>query len=178
MQIAIIDHDYNYINVNVQINNSNNSWLLTCFYGSSYTHLKLASWDIIRNMANVVDKPWIVIGDCNVVLHEKEKKGNFTFKQNEADTFNDLIQTAGLMDLGFIGYTFIWNNRRQDANFIEQRLDRALANDRWNIQFPNSTLRHPGPLTSDHLPISLSTHNTWNDGATPFKYFGEWMKHE
>lgn len=35
-----------------------------------------------------------------------------------------------------------------------------------------------GPLSSDHVPICLNTHNNWNDGATPFKFFGEWMKHD
>lgn len=33
------------------------------------------------------------------------------------------------------------------------------------------------PLTSDHVPVCLNTHNIWNDGSTPFKYFGEWMEH-
>lgn len=112
-------------------------------------------------MADKVDKPWIVIGDLNVVLHEEEKKSRFAFKKNEANFFNNLINKCNLMDLGFTGYTYTWN-----TDNIEQRLDRALVNGKWNIKYPNSSIKHLGPLASDHVPIKLNMHNHWDDGST------------
>lgn len=53
-----------------------------------------------------------------------------------------------------------------------------MCNPLWITSFPNYSIKHLGPLASDHVPIVLNTHNTWNDGATPFKYFGDWMKHD
>lgn len=153
-------------------------WLLTCFYGNPYTREKVDSWNNVQQLARTFDFPWIVLGDCTVVLHREEKKSSFPFNESEARTFNNTISKCGLMDLGFIGYTFTWNNRRFDDDFIEERLDRALVNSFLNISFPNSSIRHLGRITSDHVPICLNTHNTWNDGATPFKYNADWMKHE
>lgn len=108
IQITILEYDHNYINVNVNSNNSNiTEWMLTCFYGSPYTtNLKLASWEIIKHLARAVNRPWIVLGDCNVVLHEEEKKSSYPFNSREADIFKNFINKCGLMDLGFNGYTF------------------------------------------------------------------------
>ncbi|XP_026435806.1 uncharacterized protein LOC113333598 [Papaver somniferum] len=173
----IDDHAFNHINATITDPIDNNSWILTCLYGSPYRKLKLKSWNIIKQMAGNVDKPWLVIGDLNVVLHEEEKKSRFAFKKNEAKFFNNLINKCNLIDLGFTGYTYTWNNNRQEDDNIEQRLDRALVNGKWNRKYPNSSIKHLGPLASDHVPIKLNMHNNWDDGPTPFKFFGEWLKH-
>lgn len=61
---------------------------------------------------------------------------------------------------------------------MEQRLDRALVKDKWNRKYPKSSIKHPGLLPSDHMPINLTMYNHWNNVPTPFKFFGEWTKHE
>lgn len=116
-------------------------------------------------MAHNINHPRIVIGDCNVILHQEEKRGRFPFNEREARKFNKIIWDCGLVELGFIGYTYTW---RTDADFIEQRLYRAIVISRWNATFPNSNLRHLSQINSDHIPICLNTRNTWNiDGADP-----------
>lgn len=124
-------------------------------------------------MADTINNPWVIIGDLNVVLHEEENNIKFPFRRKEARIFNNLITECNLMDLGFTSYTDTWNNHRQNDQNIEKRLDRGLVNDNWNRKFPNSSITHLGPLASDHVPIKLNTHNQWNNGPTPFKYFGE-----
>lgn len=159
VSIQILDHAHNHINASVTNHINGDSWILTCFYGSPYRKLKRNSWKIIKDMATSMNKPWIVIGELNVVLHEEEKNSRFPFRKQEAIIFNNLINTCVLIDLGFTGYTFIWNNHRSDRNNIEQRLDRALVNNKWIKKFPNSSIKHLGPLASDHVPIRLNTYN-------------------
>ncbi|XP_026377886.1 uncharacterized protein LOC113272227 [Papaver somniferum] len=178
VKLQIEDFAFNHINASVTNHHNDNSWTLTCFNGSPYRRFKLHSWNIISQMAETINKPWIIIGDLKVVLHEEGKESRYLFKRNEARTFNNLINDCNLMDLGFMGYTYTWNNHRQDTQNIEQRLDGALVNDKCNRKFPNSSITHLGPLTSDHLPIKLNTYNQWDDGPTLFKYFWEWIKHE
>lgn len=101
INIKIEDFAYNHINATITNPYDNTSWILTCFYGSPYKNRKLDSWNIIKTMALIVDKPWTIIGDLNVVLHEEEKKSRFAFKKNEAKIFNNLINKCNLMDLGF-----------------------------------------------------------------------------
>lgn len=88
-----------------------------------------------------------------------------------------MLNSLGQHDLGFSGYPFTWNNRRIGPDFTEQRLDRGIVNNAWLNNYPTSTITHLPPLLSDHVPISLNNHVTWNDGAKPFKYFGPRIDH-
>ncbi|XP_026442374.1 uncharacterized protein LOC113341872 [Papaver somniferum] len=124
-----------------------------------------------------MNKQWVIIGDMNVVLHAEENKSIFAFNNSEV-FFNNLINLCGLIDLCFSSYTFTWNNHKKNNDIIEQRRDRALGNSLGITSFPNSSIKYLGHLASDHVPIVLNTHNTWNDEPTPFKYFGDWIKHE
>ena len=42
--------------------------------------------------------------------------------------FRDAVDFCSLKDLGCSDYSFTWSNKRGEE-FIEERLDRALAND-------------------------------------------------
>uniref|UniRef100_A0A803MJW8 RNase H type-1 domain-containing protein n=1 Tax=Chenopodium quinoa TaxID=63459 RepID=A0A803MJW8_CHEQI len=45
--------------------------------------------------------------------------------------FSDWVDEAGLVDLGYNGPAFTWNNGRDGMELIRERLDRALANAAW-----------------------------------------------
>lgn len=40
-------------------------------------------------------------------------------------SFMEMIQQCELHDLGFEGPRYTWSNMRQDANLVQERLDRA-----------------------------------------------------
>lgn len=175
VNLTILDYTDNQINARVFDQTINSHWIFTGFYGIPYRPNKIDSWNMKRSMASTITEPWIIIGDCNIMLHESEKQSRFPFNQSEANNFIELLHSLDLHDLGFTGYPFTWNNRRNDNDFTEQRLDRALANNELLNIFPNSNLTHLDPLISDQVPICLSTYVNWHDGAKPFKYFGPWM---
>lgn len=51
--------------------------------------------------------------------------------------FRETIATSGLSDLGYRGSRYTRNNRRDDAGFTNERLDRVLANSEWCTMFNN-----------------------------------------
>lgn len=49
--------------------------LITCVYGEVDPEDKFEQWSYIANIAQQVNKPWILIGDLNVNLDPDEKQG-------------------------------------------------------------------------------------------------------
>jgi hypothetical protein len=41
--------------------------------------------------------------------------------------FLQALEICGLGDLGYVGPCYTWSNRRFDASFTQERLDRATA---------------------------------------------------
>ncbi|KAM1698180.1 hypothetical protein ACFX14_029348 [Malus domestica] len=70
--------------------------------------------------------------------------------------FREFVAQNELMDLGFVGYPFTWQNN-QEAKPIQQRLDRGLATMGWQNLYPENTIRHVVLEGSDHTLLFLST---------------------
>lgn len=41
--------------------------------------------------------------------------------------FRDALERCSLSDLGHVGDPLMWSNKHDDATFIKERLDRAIA---------------------------------------------------
>lgn len=83
--------------------------------------------------------PWCVIGDFNDMLYEDEKRGGRKQSHNLLVGFMETLNICGLQDLKFEGEKFIWERSRGQANWIQERLDRGVANQSWRTIFPNAT---------------------------------------
>ena len=50
-------------------------WRLTGFYGEPITHKRFESWNLLWQLNNCFNLPWVCAGDFNVLLKSLEKKG-------------------------------------------------------------------------------------------------------
>lgn len=57
--------------------------------------------------------------------------------------------------MGYVGYPFTWNNKREGRVNIRMRLDRVVVNPIWSTDFSFGSLHHLKPGGSDHCPILL-----------------------
>ncbi|KAK1284161.1 hypothetical protein QJS10_CPB21g01739 [Acorus calamus] len=105
-------------------------------------------------MANV---PWCMIGDFNAISTTSEKRGGRPPNYASTIEFNNVMSTAGLIDIGFQGPRFTWSNNRLGLARISARLDRAFVNHVWLSKYNTSSLFHLPYVGSDHKPILLST---------------------
>lgn len=177
VSISVINTTDSQIDVIVTCNSSNNVWMFSGTYGFPYKIRKHTSWEYFQKLSSSIDVPWLVLGDLNFTLNGEEKTGGKPTDQTKSCFFNKLVNDAELMDLGFFEYKYTWYNKRENIkDFIEARLDRALANPRWLNLYPRDLVYHLPSVGSDHKPILLRTTPCWKDGAKPFKFFGIYME--
>lgn len=91
------------------------------------------------------------------------------------------METCGLKDMGCFGHKFTWSNKRED-NFIEERLDRAIASEEWLDLFPSFSVHNIVWDSSNNLPILVKASKNiggLDSGAycddRPFKVETKWF---
>lgn len=77
------------------------------------------------------------------------------------------------------GYPFTWERGRGKANWVEERLDRAVTSNSWRLLFKNVKLENIITVCSDHSAIYLDMnfkHGTYKE--RPFRFENAWLRDE
>ena len=96
-----------------------------------------------------------MVRDFNAILDATEKQSAYPPSYKQMEEFGIALDSCGLLDLGFHGYPFTWNNKRLGGANTRQRLDPVVANTEWRSKFSTSIVTHLMSHTSDHLPILM-----------------------
>ncbi|KAL3638072.1 hypothetical protein CASFOL_018085 [Castilleja foliolosa] len=139
------------------VTDGNKILAFTAIYAPCYYLKKDNFWKDINNLALTITHPWIMAGDFNDIIDHKEKKGGLPYSSSSGHNLANELNNLGLIDLGFNGYPFTWDNKRNGVANIQQRLDRAVSNMDWLTVFPQASVTHLNPSTSDHCPILITT---------------------
>jgi len=154
-QVSLLSYSLHHIDVIVEGVGSHNSWRFTGIYGWAETSQKIKTCELIKDIHHDADIPWLLGGDLNEILFNFEKKGGAIKNQHVLDAFRETLEECGLYDLGFKGYEFTWENRREGGDVIEERLDRYCASMEWSVMFPDAEVLHLDERLSDHLSLLL-----------------------
>ncbi|KAK9734769.1 hypothetical protein RND81_04G162300 [Saponaria officinalis] len=157
ISVEVISSTSHHLDVKIKGLFGEREWRLTGFYGWADTEEKRLSWQLLRDIKGYSNLPWLVIGDFNQILFEEEKRGSAPRSQRDMDDFREALDDCGLKDIGYLGDTFTWWNKREEPGDVFERLDRAVATMEWIDLFPLCALSHLQRDKSDHLPIKLST---------------------
>lgn len=95
--------------------------------------------------------------------------------------FRDCLEDCELVDLGFSGPKFTWNNKQQGNGNIKVRLDRAVANGQFIQLFDDCHVENVITSSSDHyailiLVIKEPRHSENNYYKNDFKYEAMWAR--
>ncbi|KAG5543053.1 hypothetical protein RHGRI_015966 [Rhododendron griersonianum] len=99
-------------------------------------------------------KPWIQLGDFNVVRVSTEQL--IGFDNSAAAEFNDCLLHIAQDDMPSKGFWFTWTNKRGGDGRNKSKLDRVLTNLAWLDMFPNAETSFLAPGVSDHCLISMA----------------------
>ncbi|XP_024041771.1 uncharacterized protein LOC112098974 [Citrus clementina] len=113
------------------------------------------SWNLLRYLATISSLPWVCLRDFNDLRSNSEKRGRRAQPNWKLNGFREAVADAGLVDLGMEGYQFTWERGRGTSKWVEERLDRVLANRAWCSLFPTAKVWSLEASCFDHLPIFL-----------------------
>ncbi|KAL2531794.1 Uncharacterized protein Adt_05145 [Abeliophyllum distichum] len=128
-------------------------------------------WMGLHQISLVVDGPWMVGGDFNVIVHNGERIGHNTRDRGTSD-FADMMMDCGLTDAGYSGSQYTWTNGR-----VWKWLDRVLINSAIGSSCSRFSVRHLNRSTSDHSPLLIQWSSDDDLGPRPFRFLNVWSRH-
>lgn len=103
---------------------------------------------------NVVDGPWMLIGDFNDIIHPSEQKGGNFYHYREDNLLN-VTDKCNLVEVKITGKEFTWNRPCTSNLIVYLKLDRALVNVAWRMAFPGAYFQVLCKFHSNHNLILL-----------------------
>ena len=113
MRVEIQNYSAKHINAKICQTPGGNKWKFMGFYGPLEAGKRKEAWHLLRHLASFEPAPWICMGDFNEMLHQSEKSGGNERKWGLMEDFHSALTFCNLMDLGFRGPKFTWNNGRE-----------------------------------------------------------------
>jgi endonuclease/exonuclease/phosphatase family metal-dependent hydrolase len=113
-------------------------------------------WDALRAIKTQSNLPWLVLGDFNEALGQEEHFSQTPREVNQMVAFRKVLSDCNLIDLGFAGVPYIYDNKRRGRANVKVRLDRAVADPNWRDMFADSHVQHLTSPVSDHYPILIN----------------------
>ncbi|XP_059428616.1 uncharacterized protein LOC132162400 [Corylus avellana] len=170
--VEIQNYSCRHINAKVCLTPNKGFWKFTSFYGHPEANKRREAWGLLRYLVTMAPEPWIYLGDFNEILYVSEKLGGKDRHRGFMEDFQSTLTNCNLMDLGYRGPKFTWNNGRDGEAFVQERLDRVVANEGWRAFFPKVDILVEGTLCSDHLPLFVTLHEDKRLGRNihPFKH--------
>jgi hypothetical protein len=168
--------------IDAQITFEDKSWRFTGIYGEPRTEMRNKMWEFLRYPRAQDDLPWLCAGDFNEALSQSEQLGGNLRSETQITAFRDCLLDCGLTDMGFHGYAYTWDNRREGSENIQVRLDRGTATASFLHMFPHSSMEHVVTEESDHMALVIkvadASHTDKLVGDRGFMFEEMWTKHE
>ncbi|KAH7864398.1 hypothetical protein Vadar_029181 [Vaccinium darrowii] len=151
---------------------------ISVVYGFNKPVERRLLWNDLRTLYGLLGSDaWLLLGDFNSIRTLSDRVGSVSFDGIAAHEFNSCLEDIDMEDMASKGFLFTWTNRRGGLGFVKSRIDRALINSRWQVQYPESEAVFQAPGMSDHCPIVVTILRQ-QSRRIPFKFFNFWMSHD
>lgn len=106
-------------------------WFLTIVFGSLYFSRRQSLLKEFAKITSEIDRAWAMARDFNSVMAKHEREGGSPYPSfHSLNSFCCFVQECDLIDVGFQGYPFTWQQGDQ-----KDRLDKILISLSWRLHF-------------------------------------------
>ncbi|GJZ34868.1 reverse transcriptase [Tanacetum coccineum] len=113
------------------------SWRACFIYGPHDRRDRKLLWQKISHFVLSATCPFFVIGNFNLIGDVADKHGGSSNTSSRIEEFQSLLSASELFELPFKGLNYTWDNNRAENANIQERIDRALANETLLVTFPS-----------------------------------------
>jgi hypothetical protein len=94
------------------------------------------------------------------------------------EKFREVLADCNLLDLGYSGPNWTYDNKQQGEDNVKARIDRGVADLRWSSLFPEASVEHICSSRSDHLSLLLrfGQRKEWRPVRKGFRYEYMWER--
>lgn len=143
----------------------------------------MKTWDLSKHIRGYIDVAWMIIGVFNKVFYETEKNSRNPCDFSSIQQFQTVVDELLLKDVEAIDYLFTWSNWRHNDNFVEERLDRALATEDCLEIFPDVIVTNRVWDGFDHFTIIIELKGKLPDSKNipamrRFQFETKWVQEE
>ena len=122
-------------------------------YGSPYEEGKLDFLAELESLLVNWDGPTVLGGDFNITITAKEKS-NGQINERWTDSFQDLINKWGLVELKNSTRSYTWTNNQD--KLILAALDKIFCTVNFEQRYPLAFVTAKPRVGSDHVPLVLN----------------------
>ena len=141
VEVQFLDRKPNYFDTIITFVDNRKSFRVIWFYAPPYPMEKRLFWESMTRLPGPFNIPLLGFGDFNDLLCNNGKEGGIPLSWNHKSYLAEFMNQFGLMDLGYSGQDYTWENCREDSTqLIKERLDRAITNPEWLVEWPMSSL--------------------------------------
>ena len=151
LDVELKNYSSAHIDVMVQRkNDTSKKWRVTGFYGAPRVEDRCHSWRFMRTLFAIRHEAWMCIGDFNETLFGSEHFSLSPRPEWQMKAFQEVMDERAMVDLGWSGMEYTWDNRQSGRSNVKARLDRAFGNTALTDLFVNVKVRHIVAAESDH----------------------------
>jgi hypothetical protein len=175
--VNIITKKFQYLHLKVNYPRGR-AWFFTAIYASPQEINRNVLWNDLKSIAMNMKEPWLLAGDFNDIMSINEKKGGVPASIRKCNIFKERIDVCRLIDVGFMGAKYTWQGPVfHGGQRIYERLDRALSNDLWRLEFPDGYVKVLPRLDfSDHHPLLICPFDgTHVSAPKQFRFESAWL---
>ncbi|XP_030929600.1 uncharacterized protein LOC115955566 [Quercus lobata] len=166
------------IHASTKVHSSNLTWLISAIYASPRLSKRRILWNNLKNVAQLHNLPWLMLGDFNEVLCGEDKFRGNQVNLNRALEFKECLDECNMLDLGFTGPKYTWMNCRPITSLILERIDWCFANPGWRLLYSEAVVTHLPRTFSDHCPVLLELcKSSANNFTKLFRFQTMWLLH-
>ncbi|KAK1308285.1 hypothetical protein QJS10_CPA09g00724 [Acorus calamus] len=142
------------VSVLLRCKSSGWSWICSNVYGPADGSGREILWAELSEAKATWQAPWCLLGDFNITrfVEDRNRVGSISAPMR---LFSEWIAEEALLDVPLANQSFTWSSMRAEPAMA--RLDRVLICPQWEDKFPGCDLIGLPRITSDHVPLLLST---------------------
>ncbi|XP_019244422.1 PREDICTED: uncharacterized protein LOC109224288 [Nicotiana attenuata] len=113
----------------------------------------------------------------NAILHPNDRLSGISVSLAELKNFSECFNKLLLNKVSWKGKYYTWTNKQRGNDRVCSRIDRAIANDEWMLQYGSLTAVYGEPFISDHTLILILMREARRNIKVPFRLFDVRIEH-